>query len=133
MKISELSKKTGASIRSIRHYEKKNLITSTRLDNGYREFDESSIERIKTIKIYLGLGLTTDQIEEFLNCMDSYPQYEIEECDEVFDVYEEKLAEINKNMHALSIVKQRLEEQIKKKEDRELTRSMRCPASIHHH
>ncbi|HFK1430327.1 TPA: MerR family DNA-binding transcriptional regulator [Bacillus cereus] len=24
MKISELSKKTGASIRSIRHYEKKN-------------------------------------------------------------------------------------------------------------
>ncbi|WP_062051465.1 MerR family transcriptional regulator [Bacillus sp. JCM 19034] len=129
MKISELSKKTGVSIRSIRHYEKKNLITSTRLDNGYREFEESSIERIKTIQLYLGLGLTTDQIEEFLSCIDSYPQYEMEElCDEVFDVYEDKLAEINKKIYALSIVKQRLEEQIKKKEDRVLTRSNHCVA-----
>ena len=64
MKISELSKKTGASIRSIRHYEKKNLITAVRLENGYREFDESAIKRIRIIQLYLGLGLTTEQIEE---------------------------------------------------------------------
>lgn len=129
MRISELSKKTGASIRSIRHYEKKNLITAPRLDNGYREFDEPSIERIKTIQIYLGLGLTTDQIGDFLNCMDTYPQYDIEElCDDVFDIYEEKLAEINRKMGALSVVKQRLEEQVSKREDKRPAGSNRCPA-----
>lgn len=127
MKISELSKKTGASIRSIRHYEKKNLITASRLDNGYREFDESSIERIKSIQIYLGLGLTTDQIEEFLNCMDIHPPYDIDElCEEVFDVYEEKLAEINRKINALSVVKERLEKQINQKKDIKLV-SNGCP------
>ncbi|WP_096190147.1 MerR family transcriptional regulator [Evansella halocellulosilytica] len=131
MKIGELSKKTGVSVRSIRHYEKKNLITASRLDNGYRQFDESAIERIKTIQIYLGLGLTTDQIEEFLNCMNTYPQYEIEDlCDEVFDVYEDKLAEINKRINALSVVKERLEKQIdRKKERKDILVSNQCPAA----
>lgn len=84
MKISELSKITGASIRSIRHYEKKNLITASRLDNGYRKFDELAIERIKTIQIYLGLGLTTDQIEEVFSCHDSKYEEEYDEfCEEM--------------------------------------------------
>ncbi|GGD78966.1 MerR family DNA-binding transcriptional regulator [Paenibacillus nasutitermitis] len=43
MKISQLLKATGASARSIRYYEKKNLLAARRLDNDYREFDEADI------------------------------------------------------------------------------------------
>jgi DNA-binding transcriptional MerR regulator len=113
LKINELSKRTGASIRSIRHYEKKNLITVTRLDNGYREFDESAIDRIKSIQIYLGLGLTTDQINDIFNChtSDYYPEYD-ELCEEMLELYTEKLNEINEKMNTLAIVKHRLEKQI---------------------
>jgi DNA-binding transcriptional MerR regulator len=113
MKISQLSKITGTSIRSIRHYEKKNLLTVSRLKNGYRQFDESAIHRIKTIQIYLGLGLTTDLIKEILNCHDNYiyPDYEYL-CGESHEIFEEKLNEINKKMDILAIAKQRLKKQI---------------------
>ncbi|TES54329.1 MerR family transcriptional regulator [Halalkalibacterium halodurans] len=50
MKISELSKKTGVSIRSLRYYEQKRLLHPTRLKNGYREYDESDIENVKTVQ-----------------------------------------------------------------------------------
>jgi DNA-binding transcriptional MerR regulator len=113
LKISELSKITGASIRSIRHYEKRNLLTSTRLDNGYREFDKSAIDRIKTIQIYLGLGLTTEQIEEIFNCMDTDINEDYDFfCDEMLRLYKDKLDEINSKVNALSVVKHRLEKQI---------------------
>ncbi|MCU4991215.1 MerR family transcriptional regulator [Bacillus cereus] len=111
MKISELSKKTGASVRSIRHYEKKNLITAVRLENDYREFDESAIKRIRIIQLYLGLGLTTEQIEEILKCEDSGPE-DYEFCEEMLETYQEKLDQINRQISALDVVKQRLEKQI---------------------
>lgn len=114
MKIGELSKKTGVSVRSIRHYEKKNLISSKRLHNGYREFDESAIEEIRTIQLYLGLGLNTEQIEEIIKCKrNNLKNKEINGiCSELLETYEKKLEEINSQIHKLTIVKNRLEEQI---------------------
>jgi MerR family transcriptional regulator, Zn(II)-responsive regulator of zntA len=67
MRIQELAGRTGVSIRSLRYYEQKQLIASRRLDNGYRDFDETAIERVKTIQLYFGLGLTTGQIEQIIN------------------------------------------------------------------
>jgi len=67
MRIHELAGRTGVSIRSLRYYEQKQLIASHRLDNGYRDFDETAIEHVKTIQLYFGLGLTTDQIEQIIN------------------------------------------------------------------
>lgn len=111
MKISELSKKTGASARSIRHYEKKKIITSVRLENDYREFDESAVERIRIIQLYLGLGLTTEQIEQILACEDNGPD-EYEFCVEMMEAYQGKLDQINEQIRALETVKHRLEKQM---------------------
>ncbi|KZE80780.1 MerR family transcriptional regulator [Paenibacillus elgii] len=114
MKISQLSRATGVSPRSIRHYEKKKLLTANRLENDYREFDESAVDRVKTIQIYIRLGLSTEEIEQVLNCKDNYPEYaEDEYCGEMLAVYEQKLNEINKQMNALATVQQRLEKQIR--------------------
>ncbi|MBB6673317.1 MerR family transcriptional regulator [Cohnella nanjingensis] len=113
MKISELSKITGVSARSIRHYEKKKLIAPTRLENDYREFNEAAIERIKSIKIYLGLGLTTEEIGELLSCHDPEPEPDMDEyCDEMLEVYEQKWAELNGQIKTLASVQHRLESQI---------------------
>lgn len=122
MKISELSKKTGASIRSIRHYEKKNLITAVRLENGYREFDESAIKRIRIIQLYLGLGLTTEQIEEILKCEDNGPE-DYEFCEEMLETYQVKLDQINRQISVLDVVKHRLEKQIMQMTDKRRMRN----------
>ncbi|MBU5215835.1 MerR family transcriptional regulator [Bacillus albus] len=122
MKISELSKKTGASIRSIRHYEKKNLITAVRLENGYRKFDESAIKRIRIIQLYLGLGLVTEQIEEILNCEVNGPE-DYEFCEEMLETYQVKLDQINRQISVLDVVKHRLEKQIMQMTDKRRKRN----------
>ncbi|GBG10596.1 MerR family transcriptional regulator [Paenibacillus agaridevorans] len=113
MKISELSKRTGASTRSIRHYENKKILSAVRLENDYREFDESAVERIRRIQFYLGLGLTIEQIQDLSKCDESGPQ-EYEVCDDVLEVYQEKEDQINKQIRAMEVVKNRLDEQIVK-------------------
>ena len=61
MRIGELSKETGVSERSLRHYEEKGLLPSKRLTNGYRDFDESAVEKVELIQMYLQLGLNLDE------------------------------------------------------------------------
>ncbi|CAG7621897.1 hypothetical protein PAESOLCIP111_02372 [Paenibacillus solanacearum] len=123
MKISQLAKSTGVSARSIRHYEKKKLLTSTRLENDYREFDESAVERVNTIQLYLSLGLTTEDIEQVLNCSDASPEYPADAyCGEMLEVYEQKLQGINKQMSALALVQQRLLQRIGQMKQNRLAR-----------
>ena len=48
MKISELSKSTHTNIETIRYYEKQGVLQpSKRLANGYRYYDEESVEQLK--------------------------------------------------------------------------------------
>ncbi|MGG6310827.1 MerR family transcriptional regulator [Paenibacillus macerans] len=109
MKIGELSKATGVSIRSLRYYEEQGLITSQRLANGYRDYHSFSAEQVKTIQFYLSLGLTTQQIAGFLQCvMTSKEAF----CREVMPVYRNKLKEVNEQIELLQAIKSNLEERI---------------------
>lgn len=49
MKIGKVRKITGVSARSIRYYEEKGLIKTSRQENNYREYDEKAIESINAI------------------------------------------------------------------------------------
>lgn len=113
LKIGQLSKATGASTRSIRYYEKKNLLTAKRMDNDYREFDESDVKRIKTIQIYLDIGLSTREINGILNCHENYDPYDNDDfCEELLGAYEEKHAEILQQIQSLTVAQQKLEQRI---------------------
>ncbi|RXZ83083.1 MerR family transcriptional regulator [Paenibacillaceae bacterium] len=118
MKISQLANLTGVSIRSIRHYEEKGLISASRLANNYREFDESVVDTIHTIQLYLGLGLTTDLIKNIMYCEYPYPETseandkKSEYCEELLQIYECKLNEIIKQRQIIDDAQQRLEMQI---------------------
>lgn len=68
MRIGELSEATGASPRSLRYYEQLGLIRSTRLTNGYRDYDPSAVQVVATIRDLLDLGFPTALIERILPC-----------------------------------------------------------------
>src|SRR5215470_11378700 len=68
MNIGELARQTGVSIRSLRYYETKQLLSPQRGENGYRTYDRSAIERIRLIQFYLGLGLSTNEIFDVVFC-----------------------------------------------------------------
>ncbi|MCY9670680.1 MerR family transcriptional regulator [Paenibacillus alginolyticus] len=111
MRISELSKLTNVSIRSIRHYDNKGLLLADRLENDYRDFNDSAVEQVKTIQLYLKLGLTVEEIGALFKSEVADPD-EYEYCEEMMVTYEEKLSTVNHQIEALHGLKRLLERQI---------------------
>ncbi|MFD0376763.1 MerR family transcriptional regulator, partial [Streptomyces sp. NPDC127112] len=70
MLIGELAEATGTSARALRHYEGAGLISSERLPNGYRVYDERAVVRVRNIRTLLDAGLTLDDVRVFLPCLD---------------------------------------------------------------
>nr|WP_312866382.1 MerR family transcriptional regulator [Streptomyces boluensis] len=70
MWIGELAERTGATTRALRHYEQSGLISSGRAPNGYREYDEGAVARVRNIRYLLGAGLTLDDVQVFVPCLD---------------------------------------------------------------
>ncbi|WP_169871439.1 MerR family transcriptional regulator [Shouchella patagoniensis] len=102
MKISELATETGVSIRSIRYYEQKNLIRPQRLDNGYRLFEKTDINRVKAIQLFLDLGLNTEEIEPIIHCGSLQPVDGSVECSATaLTLYEEKLQQTQQQIKQL--------------------------------
>lgn len=62
MYIGELSKKTGVSVKAIRHYEDIALIKSPLRDGKYRVYDDSYIQVLGMIKTAKGLGFTLEEL-----------------------------------------------------------------------
>lgn len=110
MQIGELSAKTGVSVRSLRYYEERRLLTSVRGSSGYREYSPLAVEQVQTIRLYLALGLTTEQIASFLHCV---LKNEEAFCREVLPVYESKLREIDAQIAELSQIRANLLDRIR--------------------
>ncbi|NUS12093.1 MAG: MerR family transcriptional regulator [Streptomyces sp.] len=68
MRIGELSRRTGASRRSLRYYDEQGLLSPTRLPNGYRDYDDRSVTTVRRIQVLLSAGLGTEAVAEILPC-----------------------------------------------------------------
>lgn len=111
MRISELSRLTNVSTRAIRHYEEKGLLTAERLGNDYRDFSESAVERIRSIQLYLKLGFTADEIRSLFQCEVASPD-DYEYCEEMQEIYEEKLRKVKGQIDSMLQLKRLLERQV---------------------
>ncbi|MEX5935773.1 MerR family transcriptional regulator [Mammaliicoccus sciuri] len=117
MKISELSEKACVSMRSLRYYEEKGLISPKRMDNGYRDYDEIILEQVKTIRLYFNLGLSTDEIRGIVECDPFVFPYEQLICDDVMNLYKNKLIEVERQIITLKKIKIRLKNRVTKVEE----------------
>lgn len=112
LRIGELSKHTGVSERSLRHYEEKGLLTSKRLANGYRDFNETTIEQVNLIQTYLQLGLNLEETARMLRCLEIEPHLYDNPCSSIITLYEDKLAEVKKQISLLSHIEANLQKHI---------------------
>ena len=118
MNIGELARQTGVSIRSLRYYETKQLLSSQRGENGYRSYDQTAIERVRMVQFYLSLGLSTNEIFDVVFC--SKPDdiaslcdgTDLSSCPEERDFYQEKLAEIEAHIASLEKAKTYLKQRL---------------------
>ncbi|MFJ9714378.1 MerR family transcriptional regulator [Streptomyces sp. NPDC101213] len=67
MRIGELARRTGISARMLRYYEEQGLITPQRGDNGYRDYDETLVERAEKIRCFLDASIPMRVIAAMLD------------------------------------------------------------------
>ena len=112
MRIGELSKETGVSERSLRHYEEKGLLPSKRLANGYRDFDESAIEKVELIQMYLQIGLNLEETARIFGALKLNRTCTTIRAKSILTLYEDKLNEVTKQISLLSNIQTNLQKHV---------------------
>ncbi|MGW0614088.1 MerR family transcriptional regulator [Streptomyces sp. NPDC002788] len=112
MRIGELAAVTGATPRALRHYEQAGLIASERAANGYRLYDAGAAVRVRNIRQLLDIGLTLDDVQVFLPCLDgdvtAGPA-----SDQALRVAADRLAVLDARIAAQAAVRDRLAEALR--------------------
>ncbi|GAB2642141.1 MerR family transcriptional regulator [Nocardia goodfellowii] len=68
MRIGELGRRTGVNAHQLRYYESQGLLAAQRSGNGYREYDEEAVLRVRQIRHLLAAGLSSEDIAYLLPC-----------------------------------------------------------------
>ncbi len=69
MRIGELARRGGVSVRALRYYEEQGLLTSERSSSGQRHFDDQAVARVRLIQQLYAAGLASRTIVDVLPCM----------------------------------------------------------------
>ena len=92
MKIGELARATGATVKTIRFYEEAGLMQpAPRTESGYRKYGTSDVERLEFIRKARRLGMSLDEIRGVLQL------HELREptCIHVRSLLDDKIARID--------------------------------------
>jgi len=65
--VGDIAKRLNVSARTVRYYEELGLISSERSQCGYRIFNETQIERLKTILALKEIGMPLEEISHLLH------------------------------------------------------------------
>lgn len=67
MNVQDVEKELNITRANIRFYEREGLLSPTRKENGYRDYTDEDIARLKKIIIFRKLGLSVADIKAILN------------------------------------------------------------------
>src|SRR5690349_2031213 len=69
MRVGELARRTGTTIRALRYYEESGLVVPRRLGNGYRDYDPIAERQVAQIRELMALGLTVEETRPFVESL----------------------------------------------------------------
>lgn len=105
IKIGKLATRTGATVETIRYYEKEKLLPEpSRSQGNYRLYNEMHFERLQFILHCRTLDMTLDEVRILLQYRDK-PD---ENCGEVNVLLDEHIDAVEKRMEELVQLKQHL-------------------------
>jgi DNA-binding transcriptional MerR regulator len=107
MQINELEKSTGISAKKIRYYEEIALLPPpNRKPNGYRDYSETDVDRLKLVSGARRLDFSIAEIKEILDLRDRG----IAPCGVLLDLLDRKTIEINQRISELKEMQKDLEQ-----------------------
>ena len=109
-RIGELAKTAGVSTDTLRHYERKGVLGKPgRSTNGYREYSEGALDRVRLVRRALAVGFTLDELSSVLKVRDrgGVP------CQRVRELAVEKLSAVESQLSELSTLRDELRSTLK--------------------
>jgi len=107
MEIRELAQITGVADTTIRYYEDIQILPPpARKENGYREYRESDVERLRLVAGLRRLDFSLDDIKEILDLRDR----QIAPCDVLLDLLGKKAKDIQHRITELQRLNTQLED-----------------------
>jgi DNA-binding transcriptional MerR regulator len=101
MKIGELSRRTGISIRMLRYYEEEGLLAPQRTDAGYRDYGVAEEEVVRRIKVLGAAGMTLETIRRLLPCVQN-ARPDFTPCDELRRILAQQVGLIDDRIEMLA-------------------------------
>ncbi|MEV0116124.1 MerR family transcriptional regulator [Streptomyces sp. NPDC059037] len=101
MRIGELGRRTGVNAHQLRYYEAQGLLEADRRANGYREYDENAVLRVKQIRHLLGAGLSSEDIAYLLPCAVGEAP-ELPGCHELVAAMRSRLRRLDEQMESIA-------------------------------
>ncbi|MEU6794137.1 MerR family transcriptional regulator [Nonomuraea wenchangensis] len=111
MLIGELSRRTGVNTHQLRYYESQGLLRPDRGANGYRDYDEDSVLRVRQIRHLLGAGLSSEDIAYLLPCAAGEAP-ELVGCPELLAAMRSRLRRLDDQMDRLARAREALADYI---------------------
>ncbi|MFI9485682.1 MerR family DNA-binding transcriptional regulator [Promicromonospora sp. NPDC052451] len=71
IRIGEVARGAGVSVRAVRYYEQQGLLTPERSPSGQRLYRSSSVTYVRFFQQMYAAGLTSRNIADLLPCMES--------------------------------------------------------------
>jgi DNA-binding transcriptional MerR regulator len=107
LKIGELARQTGLSIKTIRYYERRGLLEQPpRTEGGYRLYGPEEVARLRFVQRAKLLGLTLEEIRELVELAAQCNEGEI--VPRLGEVLRAKLEETERKMAELTAFRQNL-------------------------
>ncbi len=107
--IGELAKATGVSTDTLRHYERKGVLHSQRAGNGYRQYPEDALERVRMVRQCLAIGFTLDELRSIFQVFDRGGA----PCQQVRNLAVSKLTQIELHLQEVTALRNDLKDALK--------------------
>ena len=122
MTIGQLAQAAGVEVSTVRYYERRGIIAEpSRAASGYRQYDETVVNRIRFIRHAQDLGFTLEEIEELMGLRVDDPS----SCGPVEEATRAKLRSVDSKIRELQRLRSVLARLVRACEDREQTSE--CP------
>ncbi|MFM2475752.1 Cu(I)-responsive transcriptional regulator [Celerinatantimonas sp. MCCC 1A17872] len=67
MKIGEVAKRCGLSVKTVRYYHDIGLVRAQRADNGYRSYSQAQLDQLRFLGNCRKIGFSLEQCEQLLS------------------------------------------------------------------
>ena len=110
LRSTKLATISGVSTDTLRHYERKGLLSAGRSANGYREYSPQSKDRVRLVQHALSVGFTLDELARILKVREQGGM----PCREVRTLAAAKLKALEEQIRGLSGLRSELRAMLRK-------------------